>query len=119
MVAADHKPPDILTRAAFLNAIARHIGVDLRARTINLPVNADELAHRREEELAHAFAGPEGHTQWHEIARRETGQFAGGAMIESAVRYQRIAQTKGLPGTAADMSAWSASPRDAHDRLAA
>ena len=71
--------------------------IDLRARNVNLLITDEELAERRARNEADPFAGPESQTPWHEIARRETGQFAGGAVIESAVKYQRIAQTKGLP----------------------
>ena len=71
--------------------------IDLRARSVNLLITDEELAERRARNEADPFAGPESQTPWHEIARRETGQFAGGAVIESAVKYQRIAQTKGLP----------------------
>lgn len=71
--------------------------VDLKARSVNLLISDQELEERRAQNRANPFSGPESQTPWHEIARRETGQFAGGAVIESAVKYQRIAQTKGLP----------------------
>ncbi len=71
--------------------------VDLKARSVNLLISDQELEERRAQNHANPFSGPESQTPWHEIARRETGQFAGGAVIESAVKYQRIAQTKGLP----------------------
>jgi len=73
------------------------VRIDLRARSVNVLISENELARRRAEEEATPFAGPESQTPWHEIARDITGQFAGGAVIESAVKYQRIAQTKGLP----------------------
>lgn len=71
--------------------------VDLKARSVNLLISDQELEERRAQNHANPFSGPESQTPWHEIARRETGQFVGGAVIESAVKYQRIAQTKGLP----------------------
>ena len=71
------------------------VRIDLRARSVNVLVSDEELARRRAEEAS--FTGPEHQTPWHEISRGITGQFAGGAVIESAVKYQRIAQTKGLP----------------------
>jgi dihydroxy-acid dehydratase len=73
------------------------VRIDLRARSVNALVSEEELARRRAENEATPFAGPESQTPWHEIARGITGQFAGGAVIETAVKYQRIAQTKGLP----------------------
>ena len=73
------------------------VRIDLRARQVNLLVSEEEMARRRAEEAAAPFTGPDHQTPWHEISRQITGQFAGGAVIESAVKYQRIAQTKGLP----------------------
>ena len=73
------------------------VRIDLKNRSVNVLVSDEELDRRRAENAANPFSGPESQTPWHEIARRETGQFAGGAVIESAVKYQRIAQTKGLP----------------------
>ena len=73
------------------------VRIDLKNRSVNVLVSDEELDRRRAENAENPFSGPESQTPWHEIARRETGQFAGGAVIESAVKYQRIAQTKGLP----------------------
>ncbi|WCT79328.1 IlvD/Edd family dehydratase [Novosphingobium humi] len=73
------------------------VRIDLKNRSVNVLVGDEELDRRRAENAENPFSGPESQTPWHEIARRETGQFAGGAVIESAVKYQRIAQTKGLP----------------------
>jgi dihydroxy-acid dehydratase len=73
------------------------VRIDLRARVVNVLISDEELAARRADEERNPFAGPDSQTPWHEISRAITGQFAGGAVIESAVKYQRIAQTKGLP----------------------
>ncbi|WP_226015628.1 IlvD/Edd family dehydratase [Novosphingobium sp. FKTRR1] len=73
------------------------VRIDLRARSVNVLISDEELAERRAQEAQQPFHGPESQTPWHEISRNITGQFAGGAVIESAVKYQRIAQTKGLP----------------------
>ncbi len=73
------------------------VRIDLRARSVNLLVSEAELASRRAAAADAPFAGPASQTPWHEISRAITGQFAGGAVIESAVKYQRIAQTMGLP----------------------
>ena len=43
------------------------------------------------------FAIPAAQTPWQELHRAITGQYPGGAVIEAAVPYQRIAQTRGLP----------------------
>lgn len=73
------------------------VRVDLRAGTVNVLLDEATLTARRAALAAAPYAGPPSQTPWHEIARAETGQFAGGAVIERAVKYQRIAQTMGLP----------------------
>ncbi len=73
------------------------IRIDLGKRSADMLVDDAELDRRRA-----ALAGtpdyvPEAQTPWQEIHRDITGQFGGGAVIELAVKYQRIAQTRGLP----------------------
>ncbi len=74
------------------------IRIDLNTRTADMLVADDEIARRR---AALAAAGgydiPPPQTPWQEIARGITGQYPGGAVIEAAIPYQRIAQTRGLP----------------------
>ncbi|WP_157218609.1 IlvD/Edd family dehydratase [Flavisphingomonas formosensis] len=71
--------------------------VDLNNRTVDLLVSDEELTRRRSESEADPFRFPEAQTPWQEIHRAITGQFAGGAVIESAVKYQRVAQRFGVP----------------------
>lgn len=73
------------------------VRVDLNTRTVNVLISDAELASRRAEQDAEPFAGPLSQTPWQEIARDVTGQFAQGAVIEGAVKYERIAQTMGQP----------------------
>ena len=74
------------------------IRVDLKARTVNMLVDDAELAARRAVLPAHDDAlAPPSQTPWQEIQRDLVGQFDGGAVLESAIKYQRIAQTRGLP----------------------
>ena len=40
---------------------------------------------------------PPAQTPWQEIHRALTGQFDSGAVLEMAVKYQRVAQAHGLP----------------------
>jgi dihydroxy-acid dehydratase len=47
---------------------------------------------------------PESQTPWQEIHRNLVGQFDTGAVLESAVKYQRIAQTKGCRATATNQN---------------
>jgi len=70
------------------------IRIDLKANRADMLVDDDELARRRAE--APVVAVPASQTPWQEIHRDVVGQFDGGAVIESAVKYQRIA-AKGLP----------------------
>ncbi|MGK6320033.1 IlvD/Edd family dehydratase [Sphingomonas sp. DT-204] len=74
------------------------IRIDLRRRRADMLVDETELARRREETAdVEARLIPESQTPWQEIHRDLIGQFDTGAVIESAVKYQRIAQTRGLP----------------------
>ncbi|MCW3834712.1 IlvD/Edd family dehydratase [Sphingomonas canadensis] len=74
------------------------VRVDLRAGTANMLVGEEELARRRHAlEAAGGYPYPESQTPWQEIQRGLTGQLEGGAILEGAERYQRIAQTRGLP----------------------
>lgn len=71
------------------------IRIDLNTRSANMLVSDEELAQRRAD-LGIDYV-PESQTPWQEIHRGLVGQFDGGAVFENAVKYQRIAQTKGLP----------------------
>ena len=46
---------------------------------------------------AGGYRSPASQTPWQEIQRSLVGQFETGAVLENAVKFQRIAQTKGLP----------------------
>ncbi len=73
------------------------VRIDLARGRVDVLLTEAELTRRKAENDQNPFAGPESQTPWHELARAETGQFDGGAVIERAVKYQRIAQTRGLP----------------------
>jgi dihydroxy-acid dehydratase len=74
------------------------IRIDLKRREANMLVSDDEMARRRAAlDAAGGFAIPAAQTPWQELHRAITGQYPGGAVIEAAVPYQRIAQTRGLP----------------------
>jgi len=73
------------------------IRIDLRKRTADMLVDPAELERRRAVLHSAPDYVPASQTPWQEIHRNITGQFEGGAVIELAVKYQRIAQTRGLP----------------------
>jgi dihydroxy-acid dehydratase len=71
---------------------------DLRKSRVDVLVSPSEIVERRKAlDAAGGFAIPESQTPWQEIQRAVVGQMETGAVLEPAVKYQRIAQTKGLP----------------------
>jgi dihydroxy-acid dehydratase len=74
------------------------VRIDLKKRTANILITDAELAKRREA-LAKAggYKVPESQTPWQEIQRGIVDELANGMVLKPAVKYQRVAQTKGLP----------------------
>jgi len=52
---------------------------------------------RRALQDAHGYPYPKSQTPWQEIQRAQVGQLATGAVLEAATKYQRLAQTEGVP----------------------
>ena len=74
------------------------IRIDLRRGTANMLVPEDELAQRRQAlQDAGGYQFPASQTPWQELQRATVGQLQGGAVLEPAVKYQRLAQTQGVP----------------------
>ncbi|MXP44094.1 IlvD/Edd family dehydratase [Allopontixanthobacter sediminis] len=74
------------------------IRIDLKRGEVNLLIGENELAQRRAAlEAAGGFPCPPSQTPWQEIQRALVGQLDSGAILEGAEKYQRIAQTRGLP----------------------
>lgn len=74
------------------------VRIDLKNCTVNVLIADEELAQRRAElKAAGGYAYPASQTPWQEIQRATVGQMNTGAILEGAEKYQRIAQTKGLP----------------------
>ncbi len=74
------------------------VRIDLKARRVDMLVDDAEIERRRSElDALDPALRPESQTPWQEIQRDLVGQFDTGAVLESAVKYQRIAQTRGLP----------------------
>ncbi|MEC4591064.1 MULTISPECIES: IlvD/Edd family dehydratase [Nitrospirillum] len=74
------------------------VRIDLRAGTANILISDAELAARRQAlEAAGGYQYPASQTPWQEIQRGMVGQLGDGAVLEPAVKYQRVAQTNGIP----------------------
>jgi dihydroxy-acid dehydratase len=74
------------------------VRIDLRKSRVDVLITPLEISERRKAlEAAGGYAYPESQTPWQEMQRAVVGQMETGAVLEPAVKYQRIAQTKGLP----------------------
>jgi dihydroxy-acid dehydratase len=74
------------------------IRVDLKQCTVNVLLSQAEIEQRfRELEAAGGYKYPQSQTPWQEMQRGVIGQFQNGAVLEPAVKYQRIARNKGIP----------------------
>ncbi len=74
------------------------VRIDLAKGSANVLISDDELAERRRALTeAGGYAYPRSQTPWQEIQRATVGQMETGAILEGAEKYQRIAQTMGLP----------------------
>jgi dihydroxy-acid dehydratase len=71
------------------------VRIDLREGSANVLLEEAELAARRG--ALGDYAYPASQTPWQEIQRALVGQLDTGAILEGAEKYQRIAQTQGLP----------------------
>ncbi len=74
------------------------IRIDLRRGEANMLVSEEELESRRKELQARGgYPIPPSQTPWQEMQRAAVGQLETGAVLEEAVKYQRLAQTVGVP----------------------
>lgn len=74
------------------------VRIDLNKGTANILASDEELAERRKAlAAAGGYKYPASQTPWQEIQRSVVGQMSTGAILEGAEKYQRIAQTQGLP----------------------
>jgi len=74
------------------------VRIDLRAGTVNVLLPDEELRARQDTLAASGgYQYPANQTPWQEMQRNAIGQIETGAVLEPAVKYQRIAQTKGIP----------------------
>ena len=74
------------------------IRIDLRRGEANMLLSQEELESRRKELQARGgYPVPPSQTPWQEMQRAAVGQLDTGAVLEEAVKYQRLAQTVGVP----------------------
>ena len=74
------------------------VRIDMKKRTADMKVSAAELAKRREAlKKAGGYKYPDHQTPWQEIQRGIVDELSNGMVLKPAVKYQRIAKTKGLP----------------------
>jgi len=74
------------------------VRIDLNRGTANILISNEELAKRRKAlEAAGGFKYPASQTPWQEIQRTHVGQMGTGMVLENAVKYQKIDETKGIP----------------------
>ncbi|MBC2667327.1 dihydroxy-acid dehydratase family protein [Novosphingobium flavum] len=74
------------------------VRLDLREGRVDVLIADEELAERRAAlEAAGGYPYPPSQTPWQEIQRRLVGQLSSGAILEGSEKYQRIAQSMGLP----------------------
>jgi dihydroxy-acid dehydratase len=74
------------------------VRIDLKRGQANLLISDEELETRRKElEARGGYPVPPSQTPWQEMQRAVVGQLQTGAVLENAVKYQRIAQTVGVP----------------------
>ncbi len=74
------------------------VRIDLGKGSADVLISVEELTERRRTlTAAGGYAFPRSQTPWQEIQRATVGQMETGAILEGAEKYQRIAQTMGLP----------------------
>ena len=74
------------------------VRIDLNKGTADILIDEEELARRRAELQRHGgYHFPKHQTPWQEIQRGIVDQLADGMVLKPAVKYQRVAQTSGVP----------------------
>ncbi|MFK4809092.1 IlvD/Edd family dehydratase [Devosia sp. ZW T5_3] len=74
------------------------VRIDLNTGTANILISDEEIATRRADlESMGGYKYPKHQTPWQEIQRGIVGQLGDGAILKPAEKYQRIAQTNGIP----------------------
>ena len=72
--------------------------IDLNKRTADILISQEEIDKRRAELQGHGGYKYPGHqTPWQEIQRGMVDELSNGMVLKPAVKYQRIAEKKGIP----------------------
>jgi dihydroxy-acid dehydratase len=74
------------------------VRIDLNKGEANILISDEEIATRRTDlDAEGGYKFPKHQTPWQEIQRGLVGQLGDGAILRGADKYQRIAQTEGVP----------------------
>jgi len=73
------------------------VRIDLKKGTADILISKSELAERRAALQKRSFKIPVSQTPWQEIQRGMVEQLSEGMVLKPAVKYQRVAQTSGIP----------------------
>ncbi len=74
------------------------VRIDLNKRTADILVSKEELEKRKTALMAAGgYKYPDHQTPWQEIQRGLVNELSEGAVLKNAVKYQRIAEKKGIP----------------------
>jgi dihydroxy-acid dehydratase len=74
------------------------VRIDLNKRRVDMLVSNEEIERRKAElKSKGGYPTPESQTPWQEMFRDSVDELSNGMVLKPAVKYQRIAQTKGVP----------------------
>ena len=74
------------------------VRIDLNQRTLDMLISKEEYERRMTElKKKGGYPMPESQTPWQELFRNDVDELSNGMVLKSAVKYQRIAQTRGVP----------------------
>ena len=74
------------------------VRIDLNRRSADILISDEELERRRADLRARGgYPYPASQTPWQEIQRQMVDQLAEGMVLKSAVKFQKVAQTFGVP----------------------
>jgi dihydroxy-acid dehydratase len=74
------------------------VRIDLNQRRLDVLISKEEYERRMADlKKKGGYPVPESQTPWQEIFRNDVDELSNGMVLKSAVKYQRIAQTKGVP----------------------